>query len=103
MKEKKEKPPPPPPPSTLTTSSFLFFSFIYYCPIHWMGIWDGVPFFFILEPFYLVFTFFSLLLLAYIVLNTQTLDTMAHIEKGASKGFSITHWHLCAQKVQKLN
>jgi hypothetical protein len=28
---------------------------------------------------------------------------MAHIEKGASKGFSITHWHLCAQKVQKLN
>ena len=60
-------------------------------------------FLFILEPFYLVFTFFSLLLLAYIVLNTQTLDTMAHIEKGASKGFSITHWHLCAQKlVQKL-
>jgi hypothetical protein len=59
MKEKKEKPPPPPPPSTLTTSSFLFFSFIYYCPIHWMGIWDGVPFFFyswaFLFSFYLFF------------------------------------------------
>lgn len=47
-------------------------------------------FLFILEPFYLVFTFFSLLLLAYIVLNTQTLDTMAHRERSQQGLFNNT-------------